>query len=430
MSPAPADKTAAITRQLGLESAARRQRLPARWIGALVLLLILIAAWLLMRGSGGAAVNYNTQPVQRGDLTVLVTATGNLQPTNQVDVGIEVSGTIASVEVDYNDLVEVGQVLARLDTGRLEAQVRRSEASLAAARARVAQTQATLTETGKTLERLRSMHKSTGGKIPSQQELDTAEANFKRAQTEVASARAAVAEAEATLKVNQTDLDKAVIRSPIRGIVLVRTVEPGQTVAATFQAPVLFTLAEDLAQMELHVDVDEADVGKVRTGQTAEFSVDAYPGRSFPAQVTQVRYGAQTVAGVVTYMAVLKVDNTGLALRPGMTATADIMVERVRDAILIPNAALRFTPPEPVVQDGDSGSSALSRLLPRPPRQAPKPRETPAADKSRQRVWVLQDGQPVAIPIQVGATDGGLTQLLSGDIEPGMALLVDVRQAR
>jgi len=207
--------------------------------------------------------------------------------------------------------------------------------------------------------------------------------------------------------------------------VLVRAVEPGQTLAASFQSPILFTLAENLAQMELHVDVDEADVGQVKGGLPATFTVDAYPERRFPAQVTQVRFGAQEVEGVITYKTVLNVDNTDLVLRPGMTATADIHVQEVSDALLIPNAALRFTPPQQSEQTEAAGS-VLSKLLPRPPRLVPKSRPNENAHTSQQRVWVLRADQPQEIAVTVGATNGVLTQVLSGDIEPGMALITDV----
>jgi len=413
-----------IARTLGMTGAPGRRWLRWRWAG-LVILVLVFASLLLMRGSGTAgAPEYRTEVVQRADLTAMVTATGNLQPTNQVDVGIEVSGTIASVEVDFNDQVQIGQVLARLDTSKLDAQLRKSGASLAAAQARVEQMRATMTESHKNLQRLQRIREISNRKLPSEQELDTAEATYTRAQTEVDSALAAVTEAEATLKLNQTDIDKAVIRSPINGIVLVRAVEPGQTVAASFQAPVLFTLAEDLTKMELHVDVDEADVGQVHAGQVASFTVDAYPQREFPAQVLQVRYGAQAVDGVITYMTVLNVDNADLALRPGMTATADIIVQQVDNALLVPNAALRFTPPAPAVTD--EGGSVLGKLMPRPPRATPRLHETLSPDKMAQRVWVLRDTGPEEIPIQIGATDGRFTQVLSGDIEAGLAVIVDV----
>lgn len=413
-----------INRKLGLTAAQTPRRRRTVWltVGLLALVGAVLSVWRL--NADGSGVRYRTETVARGDLGVRVTATGNLQPTNQVDVGVEVSGTVASVEVDDNDPVQLGQVLARLDTGRLEAQVRKSEAALQSARARVAQMQATVTETGNQLARLQRMHKSTAGRIPSQQELDTAQAAFTRAQTEVASARAAVAEAAATLKLNQTDFGKAVIRSPIDGVVLTRTVEPGQTLAASFQAPVLFTLAEDLTRMELHVDVDEADVGRVQVGQNASFTVDAYPQRQFEAQVERLGYGAQEIDGVVTYKGELRVDNREQLLRPGMTATADIVVERVDDAVLVPNAALRFTPPQTALgEQAEGGGSVVGRLLPRPP--ANQQRARSKAGDSAQQIWILRDGRPQAVPVTVGATDGVYTQMLSGDIEPGTEVLVD-----
>jgi HlyD family secretion protein len=202
-------------------------------------------------------------------------------------------------------------------------------------------------------------------------------------------------------------------------------------VAASFQAPVLFTLAEDLTQMELHVDVDEADVSQVKEGHAAMFTVDAYPDRTFPARITQVRYGAQTIEGVVTYETVLNVDNSELSLRPGMTATADIIVKKVENAILVPNAALRFTPPIEEKEASSDGSSLVSKIFPRrPPSWSKQPKETTAHNK-QQRVWALRDGRLTAIAVTTGATDGRMTEVTSGDIEPGMALVVDtVGEAR
>jgi len=208
-------------------------------------------------------------------------------------------------------------------------------------------------------------------------------------------------------------------------------VEPGQTVAASFQAPVLFTLAEDLTQMELHVDVDEADVGQVTAGQAAAFSVDAHPGRTFPARITQVRYGSQTVNGVVTYKTVLNVDNSDLSLRPGMTATADITIKKVENAILVPNAALRFTPPIKEKEAPSNGSSLLNMLLPRRHRSPSKQLKDSAANNKLQDVWTLRDGKLLAIAVGIGATDGRMTEVTSGDIDPGMPLAVDtVRSER
>jgi HlyD family secretion protein len=370
-------------------------------------------------------IEYKTQPVQRGELVVTVSATGNLQPTNQVDVGSELSGIIRSVEVDFNDSVKVGQVLAKLDTDKLKAQVLQSRATLASSRAKVLQAEATVGEKKSEFDRLQKVHKLSDGKVPSQSDLDTAEAALARANADEASARAVVAEAQAALDENETNLKKSLIRSPINGIVLSRNVEPGQTVAASLQAPVLFTLAEDLTRMELHVDVDEADVGLVKAGQEATFSVDAYPNREFPARITQVRYGVKTSAGVVTYETVLRVDNSELLLRPGMTATADIVVRKITDALLVPNAALRFTP---VLGESnekqEKNTSFIRKMFPRPRRTNERKLQQKTA-QHRQRVWILRQQNPVAVPVNIGLTDGNMTEITGGDITAGTELVVD-----
>lgn len=396
------------------------------WAGAAlaaVLVLLLIAA----NRSSGNQVKYQTQELTRGNLTVLVSATGTLQPTNQVEVGSEISGTLKSVEVDYNDRVRRGQVLARIDTARQEAQVRQTVASLEAARARVLQARATVSEAGAKLARLLQVQQASGGKVPSSTELDTARATLERAEADEANARAAVTQAEASLEVQRIDLSKSVIRSPINGIVLKRAAEPGQTVAASLQTPVLFTLAEDLTQMELQVDVDEADVGKVQQAQSASFTVAAYPDRTFPARVSQVRFGSQTVAGVVTYTTVLRVDNAGQQLRPGMTGTANVTVQQVDDALLVPNMALRFAPPATPVKKAASGGSLLSRIMPRPPASAP--RLTQSVRDKQPHVWVLNNGALEKMLLTTGMTNGIQTEVWGDGLKPGLKVVVDLIEA-
>ena len=342
-------------------------------------------------------------------------------------MGTEVSGTIETVAVNYNDQVKAGQVLARLDTDKLESQVLKSQAALESAQANLLEAQAGVVEMRNELKRLKHVQELSGGKVPSRHDLDAAEAALNRAQAEEAGAKAQIAEAKATLRVDQTNLSKAVIRSPINGIVLERKVEPGQTVAASLQTPVLFILAEDLAQMELHVGVDEADVGQVKEGQDASFTVDAYPDRIFPARITEVRYAPQTEEGVVTYETLLSADNSDLSLRPGMTATADIIVKKVENAIIVPNAALRFTPPEQEKQDSKQSRGLVGTLLPRRPmRSSSKKQPDTPTHSSKKHVWMLRDGVPVVIPVTVGTTDGSMTEVVAGDIKPGMSLLVDI----
>ena len=212
--------------------------------------------------------------------------------------------------------------------------------------------------------------------------------------------------------------------SPIDGIVLKRSIEPGQTVAASFQAPVLFTLAEDLTKMELHVDIDEADVGQVQVGQSASFTVDAYPDRRFPGKILKVYNAPQVVQDVVTYEAILAVDNSAQLLRPGMTATADITVKSVKDALLVPNAALRFTPPAAE----DSRDSNRS-LFPGPPLPEKDLSRAILPGQAQQRVWTLEAGRPAMVPLTIGVTDGRMTEVVEGDLAAGMPLLVDVVRA-
>jgi HlyD family secretion protein len=403
---------------------------PQRRLGAIataVVAFVLLAAgvYLWSTRSASDAVQYRTEPVTRGALVVTVSATGNLQPTNKVDVGSELSGIVETVLVDDNDPVKKGQVLAQLDISRLTDQVARSRSTLAAAQARVLQAQATVTEAQANIERLRQVQQLSGGKVPSQAELSTAEATLARAHADEANARASVADASAALRSDETNLRKAAIRSPIDGVVLTRKVEPGQTVAASFQAPVLFTLAEDLRQMELQVDVDEADVGQVRDGQKATFTVDAYPGRRYPATVKRVGYGSQVKDNVVTYPTLLGVNNDDLTLRPGMTATAEITTIERDDALLVPNAALRFTPPEAASRPAAPSGGIVSKLMPRLPRQAPRKSGNAGARSTEQNVYVLRNGEPVAVPVTVGASDGRNTEITRGDLAAGASVIVD-----
>jgi HlyD family secretion protein len=408
---------------LGIAPGSHRGRRLKRWLFLILLIVVLVGVLALRKSSGQASVvQYKTEEAKRGDLIVRVTATGTLEPTNQVEVGSEISGIVKTVEADYNDKVKVGQILARIDTSKLEAQETQLKAALASAQAKVLQARATLNETQTKFAQLQKVRELSGGKVPSQIEFDAAQAAYERAKADEAATLAAVAQAQATLKATQTDIGKAVIQSPIDGVVLTRSIEPGQTVAAAFQAPVLFTLAEDLTQMELHVDVDEADIGQVKEGQEAEFSVAAYLDRTFQARIVQTRFGSQTVDGVVTYETVLKVDNSDLSLRPGMTATADITVQKVESALLVPSSALRFSPP---VQQKTASRGLVGMMLPGPPRFNTPEQPVVDTSKRKQTVWVLKDGQPVAVPVTIGATDDVRTEILSGDVQPGMQVITD-----
>jgi len=409
----------------------------ARW-GAIALVVIVVGYLIFGRGGNGET-KYVTQDVTTGDLTVTVTATGNLEPVNQVDIGSELSGTIRSVAVDVNDTVKAGQVLTKLDTVRLEAQVLQAQSSLASAQARVLQSVAGLKEARANLARLQKVRELSGNKLPSQQDMDVGESAVAQAEGEEAAARASVAQAQANLDAVKTDLSKTDIKSPINGIVLVRSVEPGQTVAASLQAPVLFTLAEDLKKMELHVAVDEADIGSVEVGQAASFTVDAFPNRQFHAKITRVDFASNntqkstsstsgqgsaasaTSTGVVTYETVLEVDNSDLLLRPGMTATAEIVTTNIEGATLVPNAALRFTPTGvdvPGAQpNAQQSRGALSALMPQMPRRMFGGQQRGGGRVGR--IWVLEDGKPAMAIFRPGATDGRMTQVLPRGQTPG-----------
>ena len=421
----PQEDIAAV---LARDRASHGLRRAVRWLGIpIVVIVALLAYTLLGAGQSETAIDYRTEEVTRGDLSVKVSATGKLQPTNQVDVGSEVSGLVETVFVDDNDHVKRGQELLRLDVSKLKDQTERSRASLLSAEAKLEQAGATLEEAKANLERLREVSRLSGGKVPSRTEMATAEATYARAVAEQASSRAAVTEAKAALSSDQINLSKASIKSPIDGIVLERSVEPGQTVAASFQVATLFTLAEDLREMELQVDVDEADVGVVAAGQAATFTVDAYAGRQYPATVTRVRFGSETTNGVVSYPTLLAVKNDDLTLRPGMTASAEIATASRKLVVLVPNAALRFTPPDSNSQQDSRGF--LGRLMPGPPRRPQNSQQKTELKGGTQTVWVLKNGQPAAVQVAVGLSDGRMTEITGGDLPPGTKVITDTAVA-
>ncbi len=403
----------------GGRKSGRRRRF---WVigAAVVVALAGSGAWL-MSGSGGPSVTYTTQPVIQGDLTVTVTATGTVEPTNQVVISSELSGTVRAVNVDYNDTVKKGAVLARLNTDTLGANLALARATLAARKADVAQAQATVSETDIALTRASDL---VARKVSAQSTLDAAKANSDRAKAALESAEANEKIADANLSIAETNLAKADIISPIDGVVLSRDVEPGQIVASSLSAPTLFTLAEDLRNMQLEVGIDEADMGKVKHGDKATFTVEAYPGKSFPAAVSQVRYSPETVEGVVTYTAVLTVDNADLLLRPGMTATAEITVEKVADAIQVPNAALRWSPPVETASTPGRGAGLLGLLIPSRPGRGERANARPG--NGRAKVWVLRDGAPVAVPVAIGSSDGTHT-VVTGALTADDKVIVSAR---
>jgi HlyD family secretion protein len=357
--------------------------------------------------SGGPAVTeYERAEVTQGDLVVQVSATGTIQPVNQIQVGAEISGMIEEVLVDFNDQVTAGQVLARLNTEELDAAAVQAEAAHASAVATLAEARASASEARAQRNRTRALVERNNA---SEAQLEIHQAAYARTAAGVERSEANVVQAQAALDSARSRLDKAEIRSPINGIVLDRLIEEGQTVAASFQTPHLFTIAQDLTQMELQVSVDEADIGYVYEGQSALFTVDAYPAREFGAVIAQVRNAPRELSGVVTYEALLLVDNPDQALKPGMTAAADITVDTIENAMLVPNGALRFSPPD---QDDIE-------------------RPAPVDGVQHGLIWTQgDDGELEHMEVAIGETDGRLTVLLDGVLEAGQEVITDIARNR
>lgn len=412
----------------------------AKWGG--IALAVLVLLLLLARYFGGSdQPRYATAPVERGRLVTTVSATGKLAPTNQVTVGSQLSGLVVRVLVDVNDRVAAGQALAEIDPEQLDDQIRQNRAQLAANQAQVAQARATLAEAQAQLARLEEVHRLSGGRVPSGTELQAGRADAQRATAALKVAEANVLASQASLAQTQTQRARAVIRSPVSGVVLARQVDPGQTVAASFNTPTLFVIAEDLTTMKLEVAIDEADVGAVRQGQHATFTVDAFPGKTFPAQITRVEIGSNLTAQsasssssstsgtsstgqVVSYAADLAVANRDQQLRPGMTATADIITADKQNVLLVPNAALRFTPQAQAQGDQAQSSGIAGAITFRPRRGNRAERSVTLTRGATQTVYVLgDDGKPKPVQIVTGDSDGTQTEVVSGELKPGMKVI-------
>lgn len=427
----PADRSGDIDEFLGEKPRPRWRRWMKFWLPALILLVLALAVSRCV--GGDEAPGYITEEVVLRSLDLTVTATGNLRPTNQVQVGSEVSGRIDRVLVDVNDRVVPGQVLAEINTDVIEDQITQAQANLNAARARVEEARATLDVDRAQLARFREVFRVSDGRVPSQVELEQAEAAVRRGNATVASAQAAVRSSEAQLSTAVTNRNRAVVRSPVAGIVLARQVEPGQTVAASFSTPTLFIIAEDLSAMQLQVAIDEADVGEVEEGQEASFTVDAYPGRRFPAVVERVDQASSNTASeasqqanpaaqansVISYDALLSVRNAQGLLRPGMTATATIATQSTGRRMLVPNSALRFRPDA----EEEEGGGVLNPSI---GLEQNEQRATIGVG-SRQQVYVTQaDGSLRAIEVVTGQSDGRLTVVRSDELEAGMEVVTGI----
>jgi HlyD family secretion protein len=371
------------------------------WIFLGAAVLIGIALFFVLRNKGSEP-KYRTERIARGDIIETVTATGNVNAVTTVLVGTQVSGTIKHIYVDFNSPVKKGQLIAQIDPSTFEAQVEQAKANLFAAKANLQKAEALLVDAKRTMDRNRELFSRN---LIARSEFDTSETNYETAKAQVESARAQVAQTEAALKYAETNLRYTRILSPVDGIVVSRNVDVGQTVAASFQTPTLFNIAQDLTKMQIDTNVAESDIGKVRVGQDVEFTVDAYPDITFKGRVSQVRNAPITVQNVVTYDVVVNVDNPELKLKPGMTANVSIITDRKIDVLRIPNAALRFKP------------SAIAKAKPQ--------KDSAAREKKGPSVWILKDNKPYNVRIKTGISDGNYTEVISGDIKEGQEVIVE-----
>jgi HlyD family secretion protein len=382
------------------------------WWFLLILLIIGVGIYFyILKKQNTQQTNYKTSTLITKDLIVTVSATGNLEPTNTVDIGIEVSGTIKEVLVDYSDTVTKGQVLAKLDTTKLASKVSSTKASLNVAKANLQESQVSLKDAKRELDRLQKLYESTNGNYPTVMEIDKAKTTYNKVQANVQAMRAMVSQAEASLKSDEDDLKKTVVISTMDGIVLDKNVEVGQSVVSVMQVPVLFTLAEDLTKMQVVVSVDEADVGQVKANQLVNFSVDAYPQKTFKGDIKQVRMNSQIIDGVVTYEALVEVNNNDFFLRPGMTVSASIITNTIKNAKLVPNAALRF-----ILPNEDKNSSLFTKNIKKIDNNSSK----------TSTLWVLQNNKPVQVSVNIGENDGVNTVILDGDIDNNSQIIIGI----
>lgn len=381
---------------------------------ALILVVAVIVYFITKSDSSNEEYTYNTQKIKKGDLEISVMATGNLNPTNSVDIGIEVSGTIKNIYVDFNDSVEVGQVLAKLDTTKLKAKVDSSKASLSISKANLKESEINVKSKKLNYERTKKMFEQSGGKYPSQNELDDSKFSYDSALASYEASKANVMQAQYNLQTDQENLDKAVVKSSIKGIVLNRAVEEGQTVAASMSTPTLFTLAKDLSKMDLIVSIDEADVANIVEGLNVSFTVDAYPKEIFKGKVKQVRFNPISESGVVTYETVALVENEKLLLRPGMTASAKIITKQLKNQILVPNSALRFKP-----RVINSKVKKEVRLMGPPKRNRKGKSAKEISTTTFKQLYILENGKLKSIRVKVLESDGKFTSIKSKELKVG-----------
>jgi HlyD family secretion protein len=364
-------------------------------LALVVAIIVGIGIWYALGGKNGGML-YKTVRVSRGSIRATVTATGIVNPVVTVNVGTQVSGTIKHIYVDFNSVVKKGQIIAQIDPSTFQAQVDQARANLMQAEANVASLKATMANAQRTMERNRKL---IDKELIAQADFDTSETTWLSSQAQLRAAEAQVAQTKGARDYAETNLRYTRILSPVDGTVVSRSVDVGQTVAASFQTPTLFNIAQDLTRMQINTSVDEADIGRIKVGQEVDFSVDAYPEIPFKGKVAQVRIAPITVQNVVTYDVVVQVDNKELKLKPGMTANVSIITAVREDALRLPNGALRFRPSE---------------------REGKGP-----AGKGGQAVWILEKGKPKRVRITTGISDGTNTEVTSGDLGDEMEVITE-----
>ncbi len=430
------------------------------WLPLLVLAALLGIGFGIYRFTLSArppAVDYKTAPVERKRLVAQVTASGTLSARVTVQVGSQVSGRVQELFADWNSPVKKGQLIARIDAQLFQASLEQAGAAYLSAKAQLARTEVQVFDAERTYTRVKAL---AAQGLAGQAEVDTAETNAKVARTQIDTSKAALAQAAAALNLAQVNLSYTKILSPIDGVVISRNVDVGQTVAASLSAPVLFTIAEDLRKMQLDTNVAEGDVGRLEPGLQASFTVDAYPGSKFSGEIAMIRYAPQTVQNVVTYDAVLAVENPDLRLRPGMTANIGIVYQERDSALTVPNAAFRFKPPAGPsgsakgleARDGGTSEPSDAGASERPRRREGRDGGGGRWDGGRpdggrpdgewrggearggegrgrretsRRVYVLRAGEPVGIDVRIGLSDGTSSEVLSGDLAEGEQVVID-----
>jgi HlyD family secretion protein len=371
-----------------------RKKIKKLLIAGAVIIILALTAYYFLRSNNNEP-KFVTEKAAKGDIVMTVTATGTVNPVTTVLVGTQVSGTINAIYVDYNSQVKKGHLIARIDPAPFEAQVEQARANLLSARANLEKATATRIDANRAMLRNKELFSKD---LIARSDFDTSETNFDTAVAQENAAKAQIAQTAAALKLVETNLQYTKIISPVEGVVISRNVDVGQTVAASFQTPTLFSIAQDLTKMQIDTNVDESDIGNIKVGQDVEFIVDAYPDMTFKGTVWQVRNAPITVQNVVTYDVVIKVDNPELKLKPGMTANVSIIIAIKKDILKIPNAALRFSPSGKGVQ---------------------------TSEKKGPGVWTLEKGNPMRIPFSPGISDGSYTEILSGDIREGREIIVE-----